>query len=43
MPCSNSQAQWRLGRNGITIDHIVLTALHNLGGDIWQAELDIEF
>ncbi|KAI5120658.1 hypothetical protein M0805_007995 [Coniferiporia weirii] len=42
LPVSTSGVQWRVGPGAITMNNVVLTALYNTGGDIWQAELEIE-
>ncbi|KAH8119314.1 hypothetical protein DFH11DRAFT_438175 [Phellopilus nigrolimitatus] len=42
MPVSNSGIPWRVGPDAITMNSVVLVALYNTGGDVWQAEIEIE-
>ncbi|KAL0575333.1 hypothetical protein V5O48_006635 [Marasmius crinis-equi] len=36
-------ADWRLGRGGFCLDHIMLLSLCHVGEDEWQAEVAIDF
>ncbi|KAL0575336.1 hypothetical protein V5O48_006638 [Marasmius crinis-equi] len=40
---ATSNADWRLGRGGFGLDHIMLLSVHNVGDDAWQAEVAIDF
>ncbi|THH10513.1 hypothetical protein EW145_g1268 [Phellinidium pouzarii] len=41
LPVQFNSSEWRIGRGGVSLNNIVLTALYNTGGDYWQPELEL--
>ncbi len=43
MASSTTCSQWKIGNGGVEFDKIILVALYSLGGDIWQADIAVDF
>ncbi|KAL0570693.1 hypothetical protein V5O48_011268 [Marasmius crinis-equi] len=40
---NSRHGDWRLGSDGLRLDHIVLLSIHSVSEDTWQAEVAVDF